>query len=444
MKELRTPMLSTSFSEPAKCAKKRFSNILTGRKKRHGAAVLAALTASITLCGLCISCTSVGVIGGADGPTSIVVSDSRDLKKLYSCKMKYVGNASGLGSIVSLAPFMDGTSGMELYTENPPYGAGLYTTQSELTDSQKELFRSGAAVMICLVDNLDYVQLVNKTSGNILVSYTRDEIDASLPKTLREYSESYESFCELFSLLTDESAVTDNISKAILEYNASGYLEGECSGEGHITLGSEQSGENTIYYLLATYGNYGFENGRLVKVGGSGVIPTRLTLNASGEIVEYLTPEDGSHYDSSLRKMFPENYVKAAYANDSKNYAECTAKEEAYAAAYLKKIGRNAPIGIPDGERDKFYRLPEMDTQVSNQLLNTFYQYPYWLGTLERVENGKRCVYEKSWESNGENSGVVTFKKYDYDTNEILSLYVIKVNGSSMEYEQNIPDYSKQ
>ncbi len=72
---MKTPFLTTSFFENGKQAKSRFVNILNTKTKKRGA-LLLVLTLSVALfCGALIGCddTSVGVIGGADGPTQIAV-----------------------------------------------------------------------------------------------------------------------------------------------------------------------------------------------------------------------------------------------------------------------------------------------------------------------------------------------------------------------------------
>ena len=462
MKKRNAPMLSTSFSEPAKCAKRRFSNILDARKKRRGAGLFTLAAATFILCGLCIACTdaSIGIIGGADGPTAIfTTSDSGDIKKLYDSKIKYVGNASGVGKIISLTPFLNNTDGMELYTTEPPYGVGVYTHAVIISDAERDMYKRAAAILICLVDNLDYAQLVNRDNGEVLCSFTRAELDDDIlysftraglsgesARTLREYAESYEAFSELVTLLTgaDEAPESNAISNAILSHNSGGYLSGECIGEGHVILGSEQCAEGNILYLITSYGEYGFENGRFVKVSGSGAIPVRLTLAPDNTVIEYKEPMDGSYWLPSLKEMFPKGYVDIVLNQSEQYYNDCIAQEEQYARAYLKSIGRNAPVGETSDERDKLYPLPDMNVEASNTLLDLFWDYPYWLGTQEKIEDGRRFVYEKSWEDKGNGNGTVTFMKYLYGGSYIAEKYVIEVNGGELNYLEGEPRTSRE
>lgn len=226
---------------------------------------------------------------------------------------------------------------------------------------------------------------------------------------------------------------TDRLSDAILEYNTGSFLDGECAAEGHIVLGSESSSSGEVFYLITTYGEYGFENNRFVKVSGTGAIPAAITLAADGTVVDYRTPDDGSGYLPSLKKIFPRKYL--GMVTDSDSYLnECINQEEATAAEYLKSIGREAAIGYHHEEYDRLYPLADMNVEASNTLIadKSLAEYPYWIGTKERIENGVRYVYEKQWESRGNGDGIVTYKKYDYATGGIAELFKYEVVGDKL------------
>ncbi len=81
--------------------------------------------------GTLVACNSgsIGVIGGSDGPTSIIVSSDteKQIKDLYGSKIKYVGDNSGVFKIAGLLPFAEGVKleDIELQTDNQPYGVTL-------------------------------------------------------------------------------------------------------------------------------------------------------------------------------------------------------------------------------------------------------------------------------------------------------------------------------
>jgi bla regulator protein BlaR1 len=56
--------------------------------------------------------------------------------------------------------------------------------------------------------------------------------------------------------------------------------------------------------------------------------------------------------------------------------------------------------------------------EASNKLLAEYTKYdeflnncPYWLGTLERIENGERFIYEKEHSKTSDGYDLITFRK---------------------------------
>lgn len=73
---MKTPFLTTSFSESGKQAKSRFANILNTRIKKRGLLAMALLVCIMAVCSALLGCgeaSSVAIIGDADGPTNVVV-----------------------------------------------------------------------------------------------------------------------------------------------------------------------------------------------------------------------------------------------------------------------------------------------------------------------------------------------------------------------------------
>ena len=77
-----------------------------------------------------------------------------------------------------------------------------------------------------------------------------------------------------------------------------------------------------------------------------------------------------------------------------------------------------------------------MSATVSNALLATekLYNFPFYLGNVERVEDGVRWVYETAWESSGDGSGTATYTRYNAETGEIDQQYIYEVHGE--EYQE--------
>ena len=110
--------------------------------------------------------------------------------------------------------------------------------------------------------------------------------------------------------LSESQELDRRVTAVILDSNKDSYASGECQGEGHIILGTDN--DDKIVYALTMYGEYGFQDGNFVKVSGTGVIPVRITFDDNGNLTEYKMPSDGSYYIKSIIDMFPKKYHKFA------------------------------------------------------------------------------------------------------------------------------------
>ncbi len=455
-KFFKPPALSTSFSHNGKLAKNRFENILSAPRKRGKsiAALAVCLTAAASALASCTNeAASIGIIGGADGPTAVYIaknifSGSKNdtvtadiTEELYNAKIQYLGDASGVGKIKSLLPFgADITyGGMEMNTTDESFGVTIYYTDENDTVSENDM-ENNAAVMFALIENCSNITFKNKDTGGNM-TFTRTDEDKRFDMTLAQYSENLDNFRQLMTLLTageSYAQVTNDtlVSKAILQRNPARYALGECAAEGHIILGEDSADGNKIIYALTTYGAYGFENSKFVKLSGSGVIPIRMTFDSQNNLIEYKEPMDGGYFNDSIKENFPKEYhdrilytrktAKDTYESD---YEICLKQEHEYARAYLQSIN-HAEREISDGID---WVMPEISAEASNALSEIYYEYPYWIGTMEKIEDGIRYVYETDWKDNGNGNGVVTYRKYEYISKKTVEEFAVNVQGKNIE-----------
>ena len=207
--------------------------------------------------------------------------------------------------------------------------------------------------------------------------------------------------------------------------------EGECVGEGHIVLGVDKKGDNTIVYALTMYGEYGFQNDIFTKISGSGVIPAVLDFEEKDNnyiCTNFKYPEDGALHQKSLNGMFPSKYRNLIkYTNeDDRNL---TFQEEKYAKDYLRSIGRSAQI-LKYKDFDHILLTDRgVSVEVSNKVPGKdLPNYPYWIGKCEKIENGMRVVYEMIY---NQNDKYIVFKKYEYESKNELEF--IKYNAQTGE-----------
>ncbi|WP_418579289.1 immunoglobulin-like domain-containing protein [Hungatella sp.] len=234
------------------------------------------------------------------------------------------------------------------------------------------------------------------------------------------------------------------VSATILHENKERYLPGECMGEGHTILKKEEEGDLVKVYLLAMFGWYQFQDGNLVKNSGSGAIPTVISLtrveDGSYLLKDYETAQDGSLYVPSIKKMFPEELWDICSSYSADRVRILTQQEQKYAAAYLKKIGREATIGDYSDFKHTLLTDEGVSVDVSNLLLekeSRISNYPSWIGNLEQVENGVRYRYEKSYDSWKKE---VIYTKTDVRTNTIVEEDIFNSENAVLISHRNAAD----
>ena len=236
------------------------------------------------------------------------------------------------------------------------------------------------------------------------------------------------------------------VAKAIIQDNENGYLEGECSAEGHMILGSSISGGNLKVYALTMYGNYGFQNGMFIKISGSGIIPAVLSFEKDGsdyKLLEIEYPQDGAKYTESIKRMFPLKYRSAALHCDSA-YNGLLSQERSYAEAYLKSIGRKAYIGEYRDLEIVLLTDLGVSVDVSNKLIRDerLGEYPYWIGTAEYLESGKRYVRSLSLDVA---AGQIVYKTVEAESGETTESFVFDaVTGEEIVFPTENTDNLQQ
>lgn len=228
------------------------------------------------------------------------------------------------------------------------------------------------------------------------------------------------ALCCLVSCSQSLPNMDDAVGKAILEGSGL-YAKGETATEGHIILDTVRDNGLIKVYAIASYGEFGFENGVFTKVSGSGAIPTVITfsLEEYGDyaLLEYREPMDGEYYRDSIKEMFPRRLHRRALSADI-DYPALAGQQEVQAREYLKSIGREARVSADYVEKE----LADINVEASNKLFADMASNdpllnncPYWLGTKELIMGGVRYIYETSQSKSGDGYDLITFQKKNED-----------------------------
>ena len=239
------------------------------------------------------------------------------------------------------------------------------------------------------------------------------------------------------------------VSNAIFSENQGKYTGEECRAEGHQILEMKESGNRVTVYALTMYGEYQFQDGNFVKEAGSGAIPTVLTFAADAKeeysLESYKMPEDGSGYLESVHKLFPEHLWETCISPSDEIRDSLRKQERAYATEYLKSLGRQAAIGEYGDFADPLLTENGISVEVSNRLSENkaIAGYPFWIGSLERLELGVRYVYRMDLDQ--ENRKIILTKTaadsgeaaethvFDADSGDLLSNDTSRAVGESDE-----------
>lgn len=231
-------------------------------------------------------------------------------------------------------------------------------------------------------------------------------------------------------VLEENMTLDDKVANALLTKNKGNYAIGECTGEGHIILGTKEDENETIVYALTMYGEYGFQDDNFVKVSGSGVIPAVITF-AKNEEVKIKYPLDGSAYVDSIKELFPEEYHNRVLSIKSEDNEELKRQETTYAKDYLTKIGRTTKIGNYGDFEHTLLTSEGVSVDVSNKLAEKAYaNYPFWIGNEEKIEDGIRYLYEMKLDKK---LNQIILSKYVCETSEVVE----RIRINSLTGEEN-------
>ena len=135
--------------------------------------------------------------------------------ELYDLRIQYVGDASKVSKIVNALPDLEST-GIELHTDNPPYGLTVHS--KEYIEDGDFVLSKSADLLFLMIDNLDEVTL---NMGGTEYKYTRLEENLRFPKPIREYSKSRDEFYYFVSMVESSVNTIDKKDSQVMEYDYS-------------------------------------------------------------------------------------------------------------------------------------------------------------------------------------------------------------------------------
>lgn len=127
------------------------------------------------------------------------------------------------------------------------------------------------------------------------------------------------------------------ISDYIIQKYSTSYFDTEKQFEVHKVYGTNESSGVISVYIWSYYGGFNKSTGIVAQSGHSLPAVIRLS-NKEGNysVIEYIEPQDGSLYQSSLEEMFPKKYLKFAQ-QDSGNIGNLKKEMDKKVKEWLEK-----------------------------------------------------------------------------------------------------------
>ncbi len=209
---------------------------------------------------------------------------------------------------------------------------------------------------------------------------------------------------------------------------------GECWVEGHVVLGEENKGKTTEVYAQVFYQNYGLMDGVFTDTGGGSIGPRTLIFDRTAEgyqLKEIIRPRDGTEYNASIAEMMPQECIRKMHEEGEANRFEMVRQMHEQAQQYLDSIGRTESI---QDWRERDLQLSGMMVAASNLMSNVDQNYPLWVTSHERVEDGMRYVYSREWtpDEPGAETGIATLQKTRYDDGAVVETISVEVRPEQL------------
>ncbi|MCC3868642.1 M56 family metallopeptidase [Terrisporobacter mayombei] len=215
--------------------------------------------------------------------------------------------------------------------------------------------------------------------------------------------------------------------------------DGELSVEAHKILGKSTKNDKIEIYLIATYGDYEFQNNIFNLVHASSQAPLKITFTTNQEegsklkdnnkyyFVDMKMVSDGANLEKSIKDMFPRKEANKALdiINGSKGSEKLFEEINQDATQYVESLGRKSKVtyhhvkkeNIDESAFDNIWKLKEVGT------------YPDYIGTREVIENKKRYIYKTDY---SKTTKVLLFTKTDENGDKVEEISY-EINNNKMQ-----------
>ena len=230
----------------------------------------------------------------------------------------------------------------------------------------------------------------------------------------------------------------DSITTAINSRYKGQLYSGEFATSGHITLSTETDGSNTTVTVYLSYYEFQFENGVFEKCADA-TGPAKLVFSKDAlgnySLVEFLEPvKKGNQYNIALQTMFSDEDIAKINNIESDESQKQIINDQIIATVkdYLTYIGRSEAKIALDYQEKNYPPLDPKNAILFDVLYKAYQEYPYYAGSIERMENGVRYEYKTDYEKQG-TSDVFTYTKTNTANQKVEEKVKLELNGSDVK-----------
>ena len=409
-------------------------------KLKKGIAIAAAVTVIVGI-------AAAICIGAANRRDKRSAEDIKfaPYRQLYMLKATNLNNMEKVNSIIDLTTFYSENTRIvkqEQTTDGNKKGLVLELEETGIYPIQSKECRQQATVLLALIPKLDFVEY--QMSGEVYRRYQQYgedsrgkvfviENDEDFTAALKSGSD-FAAFMDHIRPAFASQSIHEAAGKAILAEFHGKISGGEFGAEGHTIMSAETVNGKTRACAVLVYGSYRFMNDNFVRVEGKEITPAVFTfqVNDNGwylfEHAEYAVK--GLKYEDAVNEMFVKETAERTLANHESIVQQLENNEKQQAQDYLKQLGRTSKIGKFSDFPAKYLSKAGVSSEAANAILENekLLSYPMWVGTQEFVEDGKRFVYETSYE---EGDATVVFKKFDYETKQIVEEFQVSATDGN-------------
>lgn len=414
---------------------------------------------SIVLIVLCIIAAVIAVLIFKKQSATVDMTQSNGKtteEKLFSFRTEYIGDASKSSMIAQNLKLDDSFSyyatSLETAAEKPKGITIVYNSldgNTGLSKAEKYKFIYNSLVVFSLIGNCEVVTASVNKDGTVLPleSIQRDFAVKLLgydpftkTTTLDEFKKYMQEIekIDYAAISLPSTNLEDSITTAINSRYKGQLYSGEFATSGHITLSTETDGSNTTVTVYLSYYEFQFENGVFEKCADA-TGPAKLVFSKDAlgnySLVEFLEPvKKGNQYNIALQTMFSDEDIAKINNIEFDESQKQIINDQIIATVkdYLTYIGRSEAKIALDYQEKNYPPLDPKNAILFDVLYKAYQEYPYYAGSIERMENGVRYEYKTDYEKQG-TSDVFTYTKTNTANQKVEEKVKLELNGSDVK-----------